>query len=695
MSKMIDRLSRAPGGRQRSGEASDQMELFPVNNTPDDSAQQKSEVAGDVPPQAPKPRGRKTEARAAEGDAALRKELEALRAKLAGYEQGGGHESAVRGAEEALRRQRELEGQIDSLRGDIAEAIAAREASQKLLETAEARCAELEGQLAAGERPVRARGENKEKDDDYKKALAQANSEVEDLRAQFSHREAQFKAVAEEHEEKVRHSEARARKAEKQAEELRRALEEEKRARAADALRHEEREKALQAGQPAAAGGEAGGNSEQQRLQLEEREEALRLNIERFEAEQAGLNQELETVRAALADEKARAAETIKALKRQADRYEGEIEELKAAQAAPAAPDNSAQLEELKLQLEKAESERRAAVKALETDKSQAAKTFQKLQQQNQAREDDFAQQLAAQQELIRGAEAGQKQAAAQAAEIQRAVDDEKRARAAEQLQFRERERKLAEQLRAISSNQRQIEAELEREQARALTPSRMIMIAAAVLLLCGAAFMGGVMIAPSRQADDTTTVPPVAAMKPPAPAPQPAGATAPMPASRPALTAPLAVSKAAPAAPSSAAKPPPAWPAIQVAGVQSRRAGAALALVFDYGVFAKKTEMTAQAQKDLAALAAQLKPALSRFKLEIEGHTDSDPMIGGRLGDNRTLGLKRAQAVRDYLALQCGLPVSALVTTTKGEADPPHPNDTQESRRKNRTVVLKLTPLP
>jgi chemotaxis protein MotB len=147
--------------------------------------------------------------------------------------------------------------------------------------------------------------------------------------------------------------------------------------------------------------------------------------------------------------------------------------------------------------------------------------------------------------------------------------------------------------------------------------------------------------------------------------------------------------------APPSAVAPrtaPVAWPTIGVKGVQSRPTGNSLTLVFDEGVFSRRAEIAPEAKPVLRQVAQQLKTALTQFRLEIEGHTDADPVMGVQFADNHELGLKRAEAVKDYLGREAGLPAAALTTTSAGEENPPYPNTTPETRRKNRTVVLKLT---
>lgn len=139
---------------------------------------------------------------------------------------------------------------------------------------------------------------------------------------------------------------------------------------------------------------------------------------------------------------------------------------------------------------------------------------------------------------------------------------------------------------------------------------------------------------------------------------------------------------------------PPAPWPVLEGAGFKTSRKGNELTLRFNYGAFARGTELTGAACQDLRRIANTLTPAMGNLHLEVEGHTDATPVSSGRpYGNNRELGLARAKVVVDYLSKQCGLPVNALSATSAGDATPPYPNTTPESRRLNRTVVLKVTP--
>jgi len=136
----------------------------------------------------------------------------------------------------------------------------------------------------------------------------------------------------------------------------------------------------------------------------------------------------------------------------------------------------------------------------------------------------------------------------------------------------------------------------------------------------------------------------------------------------------------------------PMSWPAIHVGGVKVTISEAECEMIFEGGVFSYRATIALEAAEALSAVASQLQGSLGDFNLIIEGHTDTTP-VTSKPSNNFKLGLDRAQAVLDFLEGRCHLPADSLVATSKGEADPPYPNSDESSRRRNRTVVLKLVP--
>lgn len=85
-----------------------------------------------------------------------------------------------------------------------------------------------------------------------------------------------------------------------------------------------------------------------------------------------------------------------------------------------------------------------------------------------------------------------------------------------------------------------------------------------------------------------------------------------------------------------------------------------------------------------LIELASQLKAENRNVYLEIQGHTDST----GSEAANEAVGLKRAEAVRQFLSRQ-GIALNRMATISYGETAPQASNATRAGRAANRRVVL------
>ena len=76
---------------------------------------------------------------------------------------------------------------------------------------------------------------------------------------------------------------------------------------------------------------------------------------------------------------------------------------------------------------------------------------------------------------------------------------------------------------------------------------------------------------------------------------------------------------------------------------------------------------------------------------IEIEGHTDSVPLNGGRYENNDVLSSYRALAVFDYLKDNAALDPGIVKHSGRGEYMPIADNTTPEGRAKNRRVEIKI----
>ena len=76
---------------------------------------------------------------------------------------------------------------------------------------------------------------------------------------------------------------------------------------------------------------------------------------------------------------------------------------------------------------------------------------------------------------------------------------------------------------------------------------------------------------------------------------------------------------------------------------------------------------------------------------VEIEGHTDSVPLNGGRYENNDVLSSYRALAVFNYLKENAAIEPGVMKHTGRGEYMPVADNATPEGRAKNRRVEIKI----
>lgn len=109
-------------------------------------------------------------------------------------------------------------------------------------------------------------------------------------------------------------------------------------------------------------------------------------------------------------------------------------------------------------------------------------------------------------------------------------------------------------------------------------------------------------------------------------------------------------------------------------------------AFLFDSGKADLKTEALPMLNK--------IGKILSKYaddNIEIEGHTDSVPLNGGRYEDNDVLSSYRALAVFDYLKDNASIDPSIMKHSGRGEYEPIADNSTPEGRAKNRRVEIKI----
>lgn len=100
--------------------------------------------------------------------------------------------------------------------------------------------------------------------------------------------------------------------------------------------------------------------------------------------------------------------------------------------------------------------------------------------------------------------------------------------------------------------------------------------------------------------------------------------------------------------------------------------------------------ELTPEARASLDRLIGELRAAAADFYLEVQGHSDASGSESG----NWELARRRAEAVRDYLLEETGLPEDRIGILPLGSSLPAADNRTPGGRARNRrVVVLTLRP--
>ena len=100
--------------------------------------------------------------------------------------------------------------------------------------------------------------------------------------------------------------------------------------------------------------------------------------------------------------------------------------------------------------------------------------------------------------------------------------------------------------------------------------------------------------------------------------------------------------------------------------------------------------EQLAKLAVALAGIADKI-PSDINWVLQVDGHTDDVPIRAGRYADNWDLSTERALSVVRYLNQQ-GLPANRLAEAGHGEYQPLDSANSDDARRKNRRIELKIT---
>lgn len=123
-----------------------------------------------------------------------------------------------------------------------------------------------------------------------------------------------------------------------------------------------------------------------------------------------------------------------------------------------------------------------------------------------------------------------------------------------------------------------------------------------------------------------------------------------------------------------------------------SREARANVLMTLHINFETGKAELLEGFKPVLDSIAPVLKDNADRgLRIEIAGHTDNVPVVHSPYGDNQTLSETRAQAIRDYLVADCGLPADMFTCNGYGESQPIASNSNPEGRAMNRRIEFRL----
>jgi len=133
---------------------------------------------------------------------------------------------------------------------------------------------------------------------------------------------------------------------------------------------------------------------------------------------------------------------------------------------------------------------------------------------------------------------------------------------------------------------------------------------------------------------------------------------------------------------------------AIKVPGVSVRNQQNSTIVQFDEGLFRVAARLKPEAEEILSNLGHQLKPYAGRIAITVMGCTDLQPIPDGWIyPDNAALGMARAIAVVNHLKSKSGFLPSMFTLKSAGDLSAPYPNDTKENMRRNRTVIISISP--
>jgi len=115
---------------------------------------------------------------------------------------------------------------------------------------------------------------------------------------------------------------------------------------------------------------------------------------------------------------------------------------------------------------------------------------------------------------------------------------------------------------------------------------------------------------------------------------------------------------------------------------------------VLDHALFdPDETQFTPAGEETLGKIASVLSGPLQKNRVELEGHTDSQPIEGSDGVTNWEYSIGRAAAVLHYFTDTQTLEPSRFGVTGYAEYRPRASNDNEQGRDRNRRVEIVITP--
>lgn len=102
---------------------------------------------------------------------------------------------------------------------------------------------------------------------------------------------------------------------------------------------------------------------------------------------------------------------------------------------------------------------------------------------------------------------------------------------------------------------------------------------------------------------------------------------------------------------------------------------------------------ISASGKKKLSDLASELKSGFADFEIEVQGHTDTDPIVKtkDKYKSNWELSYDRAQTVAYYLMEGAGISPDRIHVSAYGQYDTVASNTTKEGKSQNRRVEIAV----